>query len=349
MKMIMDEGEIIREYRGAQNKSKQIQILADLNCVKNKVMAQWLQDHGCVVDKRYLAEGSPKKRKVAEINQEFDKAFEDPEEEKGMNKPEQITIPKHEEGWSDDMIAKPLTSKPEKALGCDQQAKADAGKPRLTLVPMQILFDIAAIREYGNKKYKDPDNWKKVEPERYREAAFRHFLRYIDEPASVDEESGLPHLWHLATNIAFLAQAMIQKNAGQRGDNRNYVSFDDLGTIINCIVIEAMCLYLSGKLDQIEETSDDAVSRADAIDAVGLGDSVRRIKDRIAKLPSVQPERKKGKWIYGEHDVAMCDGYWCDQCRFFVPWDYQHKSIDFIKDYNFCPNCGSPMDGGEQE
>ena len=35
----------------------------------------------------------------------------------------------------------------------------------------------------------------------------------------------------------------------------------------------------------------DAVSRADAIDAVGLGDSVRRIKDRIAKLPSVMPVR----------------------------------------------------------
>lgn len=58
---------------------------------------------------------------------------------------------------------------------------------------------------------------------------------------------------------------------------------------------------------------------------------------------SIEPEREKGEWIYGEHDVAMCDGYWCNKCGFFVPWDYKHKSIDFIRDYHFCPNCGRTM------
>ena len=88
----------------------------------------------------------------------------------------------------------------------DQTAKADAGKPRLSLVPTQIIFDIAAVREYGNRKYGDPDNWKRVEPERYRDAAYRHFLAYIRDPDSVDPESGLKHLHHLATNIAFLCE-----------------------------------------------------------------------------------------------------------------------------------------------
>lgn len=87
-----------------------------------------------------------------------------------------------------------------------QEAKADAGKPRLTLVPMQIIFDIAKVREFGNAKYGDPNNWKRVEPERYREAAFRHFLKYIDDPLGVDEESGLPHRFHLECNLAFLAE-----------------------------------------------------------------------------------------------------------------------------------------------
>ena len=87
----------------------------------------------------------------------------------------------------------------------DQSAKADAGKPRLTLVPRQIIWDIAAVREFGTKKYhNDPDNWKKVEIQRYRDAAFRHFLTYLDDPHGVDEESGLSHLAHVATNIAFL-------------------------------------------------------------------------------------------------------------------------------------------------
>lgn len=88
----------------------------------------------------------------------------------------------------------------------DQSAKADAGKPRLTLVPRQIIFDIAKVREYGCAKYKDPDNWKRVSAERYRDAAYRHFMAYLDDPASMDEESGLPHLWHLACNIAFLCE-----------------------------------------------------------------------------------------------------------------------------------------------
>lgn len=59
------------------------------------------------------------------------------------------------------------------------------------------------------------------------------------------------------------------------------------------------------------------------------------------ETPSV--ERPQGEWIYGEHDVAMCDGYKCDRCGFFIPWDYKHKSIDFINDYNYCPNCGANM------
>lgn len=88
----------------------------------------------------------------------------------------------------------------------DITVKADAGKPRLTLVPRQIIRDIAAIREYGVKKYGDPENWRRVEVERYRDAAFRHFFAYLDDPQGVDEESGLSHLAHLACNIAFLCE-----------------------------------------------------------------------------------------------------------------------------------------------
>lgn len=84
--------------------------------------------------------------------------------------------------------------------------KYDKGKPKLTLVPSKILWAIAAIREYGSKKYGSPNNWRDVEPERYRDAAYRHWLRYLDDPRGVDEESGLPHLWHLACNIAFLCE-----------------------------------------------------------------------------------------------------------------------------------------------
>lgn len=86
----------------------------------------------------------------------------------------------------------------------DQQAKADYGKAKLSLVPRRIIWDIAAIREYGNEKYHDPDNWRNVEAERYRDALYRHFMKYLDDPYGVDKESGLPHLWHMCCNCAFL-------------------------------------------------------------------------------------------------------------------------------------------------
>jgi hypothetical protein len=90
----------------------------------------------------------------------------------------------------------------------DYHAKQDCGKAKLTLVPRRILWDVATIREYGNNKYPEggPDNWKTVEVDRYRDAAYRHFMLYLDDPHGVDEESGLPHLWHLACNIAFLCE-----------------------------------------------------------------------------------------------------------------------------------------------
>ena len=88
----------------------------------------------------------------------------------------------------------------------DQNVKADAGKLQLTLVPTELIRAVARIRMYGVAKYHDPENWWKVSKERYRDAAFRHFLAYLDDPHSLDDESGLPHLWHLACNIAFLCE-----------------------------------------------------------------------------------------------------------------------------------------------
>lgn len=92
----------------------------------------------------------------------------------------------------------------------NQEAKADAGKPDLTLVPRQIIWDVAQVREYGNKKYGSPDNWKQVDVNRYRAAAFRHFLAYLDNPHGKDAESGIEHYKHLACNLAFICE--MEKN-----------------------------------------------------------------------------------------------------------------------------------------
>lgn len=87
-------------------------------------------------------------------------------------------------------------------------AKADKGKLRLSFVPVQIIRDIALVREYGIKKYHNPDNWKKVELQRYIDAFYRHFLSFVEDIYSKDEESGIEHYKHMACNMAFICELM---------------------------------------------------------------------------------------------------------------------------------------------
>ena len=87
--------------------------------------------------------------------------------------------------------------------------KDDFGKAPISLVPTRIIWEIAKVRDYGvNVKYPETgrDGWRDIDIERIRDAMLRHCLRYIEDPKGVDEESGLPHLSHLATNIAFLCE-----------------------------------------------------------------------------------------------------------------------------------------------
>lgn len=104
----------------------------------------------------------------------------------------------------------------DKPTNNDQQAKADAGKPRPTLTPVSLIDAVTAVRMYGNEKYHDSENWRKVEPQRYRDALYRHWLAYL-KGEKCDQESGLPHLWHLATNAAFLIEMESSIHNGEGG------------------------------------------------------------------------------------------------------------------------------------
>ena len=91
-------------------------------------------------------------------------------------------------------------------LGGNQQAKADAGKPHPSYCPVALIKGVVAVREHGTAKYGDPENWRKVSADRYHEAILRHVLEIWEDPFAVDPDSGLYHLQHIATNIAFLLQ-----------------------------------------------------------------------------------------------------------------------------------------------
>lgn len=94
----------------------------------------------------------------------------------------------------------------------NQQAKADQGKPCPSLCPVSLIDAVTAVRMFGLKKYRDPDNWKQVEPDRYHQALLRHILAAWNDPYKRDPESGLLHLAHAACNIAFLLEMKKEEN-----------------------------------------------------------------------------------------------------------------------------------------
>ena len=59
-------------------------------------------------------------------------------------------------------------------------------------------------------------------------------------------------------------------------------------------------------------------------------------------------DRPQGEWIYCEDEYGI-DGYRCSNCGRHIPWDYQHKFINFIDDYHTCPFCDARMKGAEDE
>ena len=83
--------------------------------------------------------------------------------------------------------------------------KHDGGKPRLDLVPPEIIEAVGVVMTHCAEKYGEA-SYRNVEPIRYRAALMRHICKWLKDPHGKDEDSGLPHLWHIACNVAFLLE-----------------------------------------------------------------------------------------------------------------------------------------------
>lgn len=88
--------------------------------------------------------------------------------------------------------------------------KKDEGKPRMELLPYDVLTAVARILTEGAKKY-DSRNWEKgIEYGRIFGAATRHLVSfwnaYLDGGSGINEEDGNEsHLDHALTELMFLS------------------------------------------------------------------------------------------------------------------------------------------------
>lgn len=95
-----------------------------------------------------------------------------------------------------------------------QGVKHDAGKLRPALIPVECIKAVAEVMTFGADKY-SPNNWQKVPEEKYLDALWRHYIAWkIGEKN--DEESGLLHAAHFATNALFLLWFELEKEKAAR-------------------------------------------------------------------------------------------------------------------------------------
>jgi len=91
-------------------------------------------------------------------------------------------------------------------------SKDTKGKPPLALLPYNSLAEVAKVFEYGAKKYKMHD-WRQGHKQLDMiSASLRHTYKYL-EGNNQDEESGLEHLAHAATNLLIVLQQISDGNS----------------------------------------------------------------------------------------------------------------------------------------
>ncbi len=89
----------------------------------------------------------------------------------------------------------------QKGEGMSDGRKDDQGKDRYDLVPPIAYRAIASVMTHGAETYGE-NNWQGVAISRYYAALMRHLMAWREGEAL--DKSGMPHLWHVLTNAAFM-------------------------------------------------------------------------------------------------------------------------------------------------
>lgn len=82
--------------------------------------------------------------------------------------------------------------------------KNDQGKPALSLIPKDALYELGIALGYGAKKYGLHNFRNGIEYTALAGAAMRHLAQFMDGE-DTDQESGNNHLGHALASLAMLA------------------------------------------------------------------------------------------------------------------------------------------------
>jgi hypothetical protein len=84
----------------------------------------------------------------------------------------------------------------------------------------------------------------------------------------------------------------------------------------------------------LDETKRIASHNIDGAVLVTFEEVLESLVNITNALPTIQPEPKRGRWIYKTDLITAPTGYWeCSEC----------KEGRLLYEENFCPHCGADM------
>ena len=110
---------------------------------------------------------------------------------------------------------------------------------------------------------------------------------------------------------------------------------DNDGTGTQQDVCKFLVDYMEVLEKQMQQPCEDCISRQKALDCFEQTNTRQGAKYAIETLPSVTPQRPKGKWLHIYKSDIACE---CSVC---------HIQMPITEYYHYCPNCGAYMGGGE--
>ena len=99
------------------------------------------------------------------------------------------------------------------------KGKWDKGKIRYELVPLSAIEALGKVLTFGATRYGD-ETWRLLPKakDRYYAATLRHLFAHRNGEC-LDQDSGIPHLFHALTNIAFLIELNLSQQKDASKDN----------------------------------------------------------------------------------------------------------------------------------
>jgi hypothetical protein len=138
-------------------------------------------------------------------------------------------------------------------IDANRGLKRDTGKPRISLIPPEIIFELAKIFTFGEQKYNGAGTWQLLEDVRFYDALQRHLIAW-QMGEVFDPESDEFHSSHALWNMLILCLRDIWALQGADGDREELIRRRNRHISMNGWLIDNSEFKIELRADDSEDT-----------------------------------------------------------------------------------------------